>query len=56
MKVSLHIVILRNPQVDSSIRSSICLSLAKDDGHRLLGNSWTIEILKQAEIYAQRID
>lgn len=32
MKVHLHIMILRNPQVGSSIRSSICFSVTKDDG------------------------
>lgn len=32
MKVHLHIMILRNPQVGCSIRSSICFSLTKDDG------------------------
>lgn len=35
MKVDLHIKILRKPQVGSSIRSSICLSLAKDDGQNI---------------------
>ena len=32
MKVHLHIIILRNPQASSYIRSSICFSLTKDDG------------------------
>lgn len=32
MKVHLHIIILRNPQAGSSIRSSICFSITKDDG------------------------
>ena len=35
MKVHLHITILRNPQVGSSIRSSICFSLTKDDGQNV---------------------
>lgn len=35
MKVRLHIMILRNPQIGSSIRSSICFSLAKDDGQNV---------------------
>ena len=35
MKVHLHIIILRNPQIGSSIRSSICLSLTKDDGQNV---------------------
>ena len=35
MKVHLHIMILRNPQVGSSIRSSICFSLTKDDGQNV---------------------
>lgn len=35
MKVHLHIIILRNPQVGSSIRSSICFSLTKDDGQNV---------------------
>lgn len=35
MKVHLHIMILRNPQVGSSIRSSVCLSLTKDDGQNV---------------------
>lgn len=35
MKVHLHIMILRSPQVGSSIRSSICFSLAKDDGQNV---------------------
>lgn len=33
MKVHLHIMILRNPQVGSSVRSSICFSITRDDGH-----------------------
>lgn len=32
MKVRLHIIILRNPQIGSSVRSSICFSITKDDG------------------------
>lgn len=32
MKVHLHIMILRNPQIGSSIKSSICFSITKDDG------------------------
>ena len=32
MNVHLHIIIIRNPQVGSSVRSSICFSIAKDDG------------------------
>ena len=32
MKVHLHIKILRNPQVGSSVRSSICFSITKDNG------------------------
>ena len=35
MKVHLHIMILRNPQIGSSIRSSICFSLTKDDGQNV---------------------
>ena len=35
MKVHLHIIILRNPQASSSIRSSICFSLTKDDGQNV---------------------
>lgn len=35
MKVHLHIMVLRNPQVGSSIRSSICFSLTKDDGQNV---------------------
>lgn len=35
MKVHLHIMILRNPQRGSSIRSSICFSLTKDDGQNV---------------------
>ena len=35
MKVHLHIMILRSPQVGSSIRSSICFSLTKDDGQNV---------------------
>lgn len=35
MKVHLHIMILRNPQAGSSIRSSICLSITKDDGQNV---------------------
>lgn len=35
MKVHLHIMILRNPQVGNSIRSSICFSLTKDDGQNV---------------------
>lgn len=31
MKVNLHIMILRNPQVGSSVRSSIYFSISKDD-------------------------
>ena len=36
MKVDLHITILRNPQVGSSVRSSICFSFAKNNG-RVVG-------------------
>ena len=36
MKVDLHITILRNPQVGSSIRSSICFSFTKNNG-RVVG-------------------
>lgn len=32
MKVHLHIMILRNPQIGSSVRSSVCFSITKDDG------------------------
>ena len=32
MNVHLHIMIIRNPQVGSSVRSSICFSITKDDG------------------------
>lgn len=35
MKVNLHIMILRNPQIGSSIRSSICFSLTKDNGQNV---------------------
>ena len=35
MKVHLHIMVLRNPQIGSSIRSSICFSLTKDDGQNV---------------------
>lgn len=35
MKVHLHIMVLRNPQVGSSIRSSICFTLTKDDGQNV---------------------
>ena len=35
MKVHLYIKILRNPQIGSSIRSSICFSLSKDDGQNV---------------------
>ena len=35
MKVELHIMILRNPQEGSSIRSSICFSITKDDGQNI---------------------
>ena len=32
MKVHLHIMILRNPQAGSSVKSSICFSITNDDG------------------------
>lgn len=32
MKVHLHIMVLRNPQAGSSVRSSICFSVTNDDG------------------------
>lgn len=35
MKVNLHIMVLRNPQIGSSIRSSICFSITKDDGQNI---------------------
>ena len=35
MIVHLHVIVLRNPQIGSSIRSSICFSLAKDDGQNV---------------------
>lgn len=35
MIVNLHIMVLRNPQIGSSIRSSICFSLTKDDGRNV---------------------
>ena len=35
MKVNLHIMVLRNPQIGSSIRSSICFSITKDDGQNV---------------------
>ena len=35
MKVDLHITILRNPQIGSSIRSSVCFSLTKDNGQNV---------------------
>ena len=35
MKVHLHIMVLRNPQIGSSIRSYICFSLTKDDGQNV---------------------
>lgn len=35
MKVHLHIMVLRSPQTGSSIRSSICFSLTKDDGQNV---------------------
>ena len=31
MKVHLHIMVLRNPQAGSSVRSSICFSVTNDD-------------------------
>ena len=35
MKVHLHIMVLRNPQAGSSVRSSICFSITKDDGQNI---------------------
>ena len=35
MKVHLHVMVLRNPQIGSSIRSSVCFSLTKDNGQNV---------------------
>lgn len=35
MKVNLHIITLRSPQVGSFIKSSFCLSITKDDGQNV---------------------
>ena len=35
MEVHLHVMVLRNPQIGSSIRSSICFSLTKDYGQNV---------------------